>query len=116
MNIVTDKREQLIALCQLLNLSKTIKDDPAELIDAVLCENARINAELVKVKRAADELHTVLDDPNIFNTPEASSKFGQAIKKMFRDCGLSDNLPGESDQQCKSVSGGFMQRRFLERR
>jgi hypothetical protein len=48
---MTDKREQLIALCQLLGLAKTIKDYPAELIDAVLCENARINAECVKLKQ-----------------------------------------------------------------
>ena len=56
---MTDKREQLIALCQLLGLSKTIKDDPAELIDAVLCENARINAECVARKQALTRISVV---------------------------------------------------------
>lgn len=57
---MTDKREQLIALCQLLNLSKTIKDDPAELIDAVLVENARINAENVRLRQVNAEIQEVL--------------------------------------------------------
>lgn len=56
---MTDKREQLIALCQLLGLAKTIKDDPAELIDAVLVENARINAENMRFRQELTRISVV---------------------------------------------------------
>lgn len=43
---MSDKRQQLIALCEFIILAQTLPADPLDLISAVIEENRRLDAEL----------------------------------------------------------------------
>lgn len=43
---MSDKRQQLIALCEFIILAQTLPADPLDLISAVIEENQRLDAEL----------------------------------------------------------------------
>lgn len=59
---MSDKRQDLIAICEFIMSAQKLPTDPLDLISAMIEENRRLNAELRQLRLRIDQLDTSLNN------------------------------------------------------